>query len=305
MSVCRSAQATYPNWQPYLQGLSIGESESRETSSTVQCIYEAKSLRHRLQRRPRCGQEDLDHQGQQPEWEARSRGVRAVDQGARSGERPAGGYGSAGEFDSGPRGRKLVRTRLSFGLPAPYVAEARWEDFVRNFASRYKTFRRFARGCHKPELKRLTDLSERTPFSALNLRLRYQTYYGIRHVLAPLLDDPRVIVKPMQRNVSRLEPHSLVVLEVCPASTLKRLRLKVPPYKRAGEQPWKARASVLHRLRRLELVQLDRSTFKAVEADTEGDALDSVLAAMAVCRAMRPEAPSPGAEFAIEGFVYS
>ncbi len=110
-----------------------------------------------------------------------------------------------------------------FGLPQALVKHKKsWEDFVLSFPGDYFAPEEFRRLCREAagghELKRLTDQETQTPFSAYNLRLYRQTYYGIRDVLHPLVRDQLACVLPMQSAL----PGKPWILEICPASTLKR-----------------------------------------------------------------------------------
>jgi hypothetical protein len=172
-----------------------------------------------------------------------------------------------------------------FGLPKTIVEEGSWEEWVLGFKDRYNSAEQFRGSCRVSsggkELKRLTDVEKRTPFSPYNLRLYRQTFFGIKDVLGPLIRDSAVSILPMQKRV----PGKAWVIEVCPASTLKKERLSLP-YKGGGEK----KRSALH------LTIID---------DRGGDALDSVIAAFAASRALRGglsfEKNSP---YALEGWVY-
>ena len=121
-----------------------------------------------------------------------------------------------------------------FSLPRDLIAEPSWEEFLRSFPERYPDAQAFRRACREAtggrEAKRLTDYDARTPFSAYNLRLYRQTYYGIRDVLRPLVLGRLACVLPMQP----VQHHSAWLIEICPASTLKafarqsRLDLSAP-----------------------------------------------------------------------------
>jgi hypothetical protein len=138
-----------------------------------------------------------------------------------------------------------------FGLPLPLVEElGSWEAFVRSFPAAYPTADTFRQACRaqRPngELKRRTDRETRTPFSAYNLRLYRQTYYGIGEVLSPLVRDGTVCVLPMQARCSG----RAWVLEICPASTLKWAGLPAQQYKSKTELGRRTRAAILAGSRR-------------------------------------------------------
>jgi hypothetical protein len=188
------------------------------------------------------------------------------------------------------------------------MPKGNWANFVVNFAGRYGSPETFRRECYeragRSELKRVTDREARTPFSPYNLRLYRQTYYGIGMVLGPLVKEAAVSVLPMQRA----EPDRPWLLEICPASTLKRLGLYVP-YKGRGETFRARRWRILSLLEEAEgLTLADDALRAAMVEDTGGDALDSVLAAWATARALgdasRLAAPATSV-YATEGYVYA
>ena len=85
-------------------------------------------------------------------------------------------------------------------------------------------------------LRRLTDVLDRTPFDVYHYRIIYQTFYGMRDVLGPLRTRSHTAILPFQHR--RLAKARRVVVESCPASTLKRLGLPHQNYKQAT---WAAR----------------------------------------------------------------
>ncbi|NQT83712.1 DUF429 domain-containing protein [bacterium] len=187
-----------------------------------------------------------------------------------------------------------------FGLPRELVKNVKWERFVRSFAGAYpdpETFREAClRGGEGAELKRITDIESQSPFSPYNLRLYRQTYYGIAQVLAPLVRRGLVRVPPMQKAT----PGKPWILEVCPASTLKRLGLYVS-YKGRTAKKRAARAKILKRLEKLGMTYKKAEPLRSsVLSNASGDALDSVIIAFAVSRLLRkPD------QCTIEGYIYT
>lgn len=125
----------------------------------------------------------------------------------------------------GAQGTCVCGMDFPFGLPHKLIKGASWEEFVLGFGGRYQSPEDFketssiaADGC---ELMRATDDESKTPFSAYNLRLFRQTYFGIRDLLAPLVKEKLACILPMQQP-SEGKPW---IVEVCPASTLKKLGL--------------------------------------------------------------------------------
>jgi len=195
-----------------------------------------------------------------------------------------------------------------FGLPAGLVEEKGWEEFVRAFPKRYASPEEFREACRGTadgrELRRITDVASRTPFSPYNLRLYRQTYFGIRDLLAPLVADRSAYVLPMQSAL----PGVPWILEICPASLLKREGLYAP-YKGTTRGHGRARARILDRLEASGELSLPAAKVRrAVVADPNGDALDSVLAALGTFRALRnpdPVTPLRNRAYTLEGYVYA
>lgn len=194
-----------------------------------------------------------------------------------------------------------------FGLPRALVNERNWEEFVRSFPARYATPDKFREACRRAsdgiELRRATDRESRTPFSSYNLRLYRQTYFGIRELLHPLVRDRRACVLPMQKPL----PDRPWILEVCPASVLKRAGLYVP-YKGGGEARRAARTRILRWLEEATPLSVPSSALRLeVANDSGGDALDSIVAAGATVRALSNPASLTtrrDSTYALEGYVY-
>jgi hypothetical protein len=199
----------------------------------------------------------------------------------------------------------VVGLDFPFSIPRELMECSRWETFVRQFSRNYPDEREFRKICFarakKRELKRLTDTETKTPFCTYNLRLYRQTYFGIRDVLAPLVEEGSVCVAPMQRIVAG-KP---LVVEICPASTLKVLGLYLQ-YKGKDPAHRSARASILRELESKKLVSIDAKVRPKLLDDTEGDALDSVVASLAAFRSLGQlgKSDSRRAEYLMEGFVY-
>ncbi len=192
-----------------------------------------------------------------------------------------------------------------FGLPHALVKEASWEEFVRAFPDRYSTPEEFRDACQRAscgvELRRATDRESRTPFSPYNLRVYRQTYFGIRELLAPLVRDGSASVPPMQPPL----PGKPWILEICPASLLKREKLYIP-YKGGSKAHRAARARILMKIEKVVSLFLpSRALRRSLVDDRGGDALDSVIAACGALRALRnPDGLDVGDGYALEGYVY-
>jgi hypothetical protein len=179
-------------------------------------------------------------------------------------------------------GEALIGLDFPLGLPCELMKGQTWLQFIHTFVDRFSMPQQFRQACLRAaqgrELKRRTDVEARTPFSPYNLRLYRQTYYGLRDVIAPLVREWSVRVLPMQRRRSDLPS----LIEICPASTLKQLNW-YRPYKGRSIQQRASRLMILRSLQR-EGVQLAGQLKPIVLADTEGDALDSIIAAWAAYR---------------------
>ena len=199
-----------------------------------------------------------------------------------------------------------------FGLPRSLVEAATWEAFVLSFAARYPTSEAFRSRCRKAargrEARRDTDREAGTPFSPYNLRLYRQTFFGIRDLLAPLVRGHAASVVPMQPPL----PGRPWLVEICPASTLKREGLYGVRYKAqsGGDRVAAAgRARVLRGIERALFVSFaSPGVRRSILDDPRGDALDSVVAACAVSRSLRDgtllDGPSDGPS-RLEGRVFT
>ena len=207
----------------------------------------------------------------------------------------------------------IVRERTSafgmdfpFGLPRDLVKEDSWEDFVLSFPNRYTSAEEFRKVLYtsscRSELKRTTDRENQTPFSPYNLRLFRQTFFGIRDVLFPLVQKNLVCVLPMQKIL----PGRTWLLEVCPASTLKREHL-YSPYKGRTKLHYKARVRILAWVKAACAVPLPNEVQLAALEDYNGDAIDSMIATFATFRTLRNRSviaiPDNNA-YMMEGYVY-
>src|SRR5581483_2609318 len=84
-------------------------------------------------------------------------------------------------------------------------------------------------------IRRLTDSEEKAPFDPYHYRIIYQTFYGMRDVLGPLRRRRHTAILPFQYR--RLSSARRVLVEACPASTLKRLGLPHQNYKQPEGGP--------------------------------------------------------------------
>ena len=197
-----------------------------------------------------------------------------------------------------------------FGIPRA-IAEnfgcETWTGFIFSFPGKFSSPQEFQRYCKqvlgKREAKRTTDRESNTPFSPYNLWLFKQTYFGITGVLYPLLKSASACVIPMQ-GISDDKP---LILEICPRSSLVKEKIPSKKYKGKSKEHWENRRDILNRLTERQVIVPDHLRRLILE-DTEGDALDSVIAAYGVGKALlNPTFPFPPGwkrDYAIEGYVY-
>lgn len=175
------------------------------------------------------------------------------------------------------------------GLPAALL-EGGWGAWARGFAERYPTPEGFREDCQRRagrEHKRAVEVAAKAPLCAWNLRLYRQTWRVMHEIVSPLVRVGKLVVVPQQAP----GPGLTTLMEVCPASTLQRLGIRVP-YKGPGPDLRAARECLAREFGAPDV---------AVE-DPGGDALDSVIAARATADAVRLgdwTEPVPG-----EGRIY-
>jgi hypothetical protein len=191
-----------------------------------------------------------------------------------------------------------------FALPKSVIDTPTWKAFIAEFPKRFAdpdAFRHWAllRGEGR-ELRRAADREAKTPFNSYNLRIYRQTWWGIAHLLNPLVTSGRAIVRPYQALPATPHP---IVIEACPASSLKELGF-YPAYKGRGGMHRQERKAVLQKLIEIGLLERPSASMQAVILDNAGgDALDAVVAAVATARAAI--AVEPDRDQRIEGVIYA
>jgi hypothetical protein len=135
-------------------------------------------------------------------------------------------------------------------------------------------------------IRRLTDREAKTPFDCYHYRIIYQTFYGMLEVLRPFAGDARTAVLPF--HYWRFAEAERVLVEACPASTLKRLGLPHNNYKQAGGGPLaplcrRRRHAILAGLR--EYIGFEVRQVRVMMRNPGGDALDAVIAAVGALQA--------------------
>ncbi len=191
-----------------------------------------------------------------------------------------------------------------FSLPRSLIEETEWRDFLRAFPARYPDPEALRTECRRAaggrEFKRCTDVEAKVPFSAYNLRLYRQTHAGIRSVLLPLVESGAARVIPMQAPATG----RVLLAETCPASLLKRLGL-YGSYKGRGAALRDSRSRLLNTFINKGLLNRpDGPVWERIADDPGGDALDSVLAAIAAANLPRLRRAARDPVERIEGLIY-
>jgi hypothetical protein len=213
--------------------------------------------------------------------------------------------------------RALWAFDFPFGLPIEVMAVgARWADqfsFLREwaddaYAAGVECVRRARQLGGALHIRRVCDTEVKTPFDCYHYRIIYQTFFGMRDVLGPLRRDPATAVLPFQYR--RLLAARRVLIESCPASVLKDLRLPHQNYKQTEPGPLsrkrlKTRRAILAGLE--SFVAMTSAHRRAIMRNGGGDALDAVIAAVGAWRAWRRTdhaAVARHPRYRLEGRVY-
>lgn len=182
----------------------------------------------------------------------------------------------------------FVGLDAAFSLPlATMETVTDWRSWVTTFSTVDKTPEAFRASCQekaqKKEVKRHTDKLAKTPFSPYNLRLYRQTYYACSLVVAPLLSTKQYAIYPFDK----LSDDKNWLAEICPASTLKALGLYLTGYKQKSEAGKQARQHIIKLLAERYELPLSAETEQQLVDNHGGDALDSLVAAVALLQAIQ------------------
>ena len=188
-----------------------------------------------------------------------------------------------------------------FSLQADELDRDTWRDWVLQTPARFAdadSFRAAYIGA-----KRETDVAAKTPFAPLNLRLYRQTYYGIARVVAPLLRD-ETIALPFDELAGATIEGAAWLLEICPASLLKKHNLYFS-YKGKSAAQRDNRERISGEISTRFRLRISSSMQQVARDNSEGDALDAILAAVCVARALEKNSWAPrDATEKLEGRVY-
>jgi hypothetical protein len=194
----------------------------------------------------------------------------------------------------------IIGCDFPFSLPHAHIESASWPDFIDGFrhADALAFYEHCRRSSGGKEPKRATDVESKTPWCAFNIRLYRQSYHGMAELLRPLVVEGKALVLPMQMPAAGLP----WLIETCPASALRHFGWR-GSYK--GASLGHERRRILRDLTEAHLLRpLSRSMQKLVVEDAGGDAIDSIIAAMATSQALAEIACGRGDGDALEGRVY-
>lgn len=189
----------------------------------------------------------------------------------------------------------VVGLDFPFGVPAPLHDREDWPGAVEwvttvahdadGFQQACKDCAASATGGDRTNLRRETD----GPVGALCPYAQYvykQTFHGIRDVLAPLSRDPDVTVEPMTAGAGDEGTDAATRLcEVYPAAALAGLDLPAEAYKDDDGRARDRRRAIVDGLEAETPVEYADGLRGTLIDDAGGDAIDSVVAALATHRA--------------------
>lgn len=138
---------------------------------------------------------------------------------------------------------------------------------------------------HSMHVRRDTDRETQTPFDCYHYRIIYQTFHGMRDVLGPIAGDRHTCVLPFQYQ--KFASARRWIVEACPSSTLKRLRLPHRLYKQSAGKPPTTEHQAVRKIilqaitdKSIGFIDIKPRFKRVILSDSGGDALDSVLAAV-------------------------
>jgi len=113
-----------------------------------------------------------------------------------------------------------------------------------------------------------------------------QTFHGLRDVVLPLVESGAIALPFDELPFDEIENENLWLLEICPASLLKKQKLYLS-YKGKSISQRENREIILRQMQQRVGLKISEEISERVFDDTEGDALDAVLAAVCTFRAMQ------------------
>lgn len=209
------------------------------------------------------------------------------------------------------RAASVVGMDFPFGVPAVLHDRETWTGAVEWVTTVAHDADGFQREC-KERAEAATD-GERTnllretdgPVGAMCPYAQYiykQTFHGIRDVLAPLARDPAVVVAPMQSGDG--DDAETRLCEVYPAAALAGLDLPAEAYKDSDGPARDRRRAIVDGLEAETPVEYAEGIRGALVDDAGGDAIDSVVAALATHRAVEAGFEPDRPYDPVEGHIY-
>jgi len=204
-----------------------------------------------------------------------------------------------------------------FGLPIEiFPAGTKWVDQLQSVSDWPGAVNAFGIDCcvrakklgGAMHIRRATDRQTSTPFDCYHYRIIYQTFHGMRDVLAPLARDASTAILPF--HYDRLERADRVVVESCPGSTLRRLKLPHNNYKQPTGGPLTAKRRATRKILFEAIrtrVDMTEAQLRVLQRNPGGDAFDAVVAAVGVWDAWRRvDHPSIASDhrYPLEGHVF-
>jgi hypothetical protein len=210
------------------------------------------------------------------------------------------------------REASAVGMDFPFGVPAVCHDRDSWSDAIEwvttvahdadGFQRECKDRAEAATGGERTNLPRETD----GPVGAMCPYAQYvykQTFHGIRDVLAPLARDPEVAVEPMQSGERGSDPTTRLC-EVYPAAALAGLDLPAEAYKASDGPARDRRRAIVDGLEAETPIEYADGIRGVLVDDAGGDAIDSVVAAIATHRARRADFEPDRPYDPVEGHIY-
>ena len=160
-----------------------------------------------------------------------------------------------------------------------------WKDDA--YGCGLECVRRATEFLQRKHIMRATDTEARTPFDSFHYRIIFQTFFGMRDVVNPLRQSVGTAVLPFQYQ--KLAKAMRVVVECCPGSVLKRVKVPHQNYKQPTGGPLtRKRRTTRHSI--LEwltgLVRIDDQHRRVMMRNPGGDAIDAVIAAVGASEAV-------------------
>jgi len=189
---------------------------------------------------------------------------------------------------SGPDAPDWVGIDCAFSLPQETMKRLKpdtWEGLIAAVGPDYETPTELRNACREDlkegakEEKRDIDIAALTAWSPYNLRMVAQTFHGMR-LLHRLREGRVASILPFDA-VSNEKPN---VLEICPGTSLEAAGLSGIRYKAGSRKTnpgrHRAREIVMGRISKVWDVHISADLYQLAVNDTEGDAVDAILAAI-------------------------